>query len=35
MFALQRAFAHLELDVDDNYIGAEGGPEDRYASAYE
>ncbi len=56
MFALQRAFAHLKLNVDDNYIGTEGkallkrakldfelgkqredegGPEDRYASAYE
>ncbi len=56
MFALQRAFAHVKLELDDNYIGAEGkrllqaaklefafgtqradegGPEDRYASAYE
>jgi len=24
MFALQRAFAHLKLNVADNYIGSEG-----------
>ena len=56
LFAVQRAFAHVKLNVDDNYIGNqgkrllqsakldfefgtqredEGGPEDRYGSAYE